>query len=257
MQLSLESYINTNFGGNKSAFARHMQINSQQVSKWIKKDWIVNENTLYSPKRDIPHFLIAFNGFESTYRFPLYIKEDIRNAWIVLNIHNGAVYAEDGHCEMWDSAPKLKLYFGVCKELTNKEVHKVIDDHLPVFQAILSGSSIENVNGTLYGRFTKDAESWMHELDEDLLQVESDESPYIIDHVDDYLENDPLGEVFNASCIEDVTKHIVLKVEESGCEMSDLLSVYLESSIMEYYEYLSQNDEICEDMPRWFLELVE
>ncbi|WOL24260.1 hypothetical protein fHeYen801_050c [Yersinia phage fHe-Yen8-01] len=51
--MPLVEYININFGGNKSAFARHMEVNPQQVTKWVNDEWIVVGNTLYAPRREI------------------------------------------------------------------------------------------------------------------------------------------------------------------------------------------------------------
>ncbi|WP_447881031.1 hypothetical protein [Serratia fonticola] len=52
--MPLIEYIAANFGGNKSAFARHMGVIPQQVTKWVNEAWIVVDGKLYSPKRDIP-----------------------------------------------------------------------------------------------------------------------------------------------------------------------------------------------------------
>lgn len=52
--MSLTDYIAAYFGGNKSAFARHMGVNPQQVTKWINDGWIVDNHRLYSPRRDVP-----------------------------------------------------------------------------------------------------------------------------------------------------------------------------------------------------------
>ncbi|SMB46735.1 conserved hypothetical protein [Serratia proteamaculans] len=52
--MTLTDYIASYFGGNKSAFARHMDVNPQQVTKWINDGWIVDNHMLYSPRRDVP-----------------------------------------------------------------------------------------------------------------------------------------------------------------------------------------------------------
>lgn len=51
--MNLTNYIAAYFGGNKSAFARQMGVNPQQVTKWIKDKWIVDNHTLYSPRRPL------------------------------------------------------------------------------------------------------------------------------------------------------------------------------------------------------------
>ncbi len=50
----LIEYINRHFSGNKSEFARKMDVTPQQVTKWIADNWIVVGHTLYSPKRTVP-----------------------------------------------------------------------------------------------------------------------------------------------------------------------------------------------------------
>ncbi|EJD6708941.1 hypothetical protein M0K91_RS23515 [Serratia marcescens] len=52
--MTLTDYIAAYFGGNKSAFARHMAVNPQQVTKWVADGWIVDNHTLYSPRRTVP-----------------------------------------------------------------------------------------------------------------------------------------------------------------------------------------------------------
>ncbi|MCK1117835.1 hypothetical protein MX040_00350 [Serratia marcescens] len=52
--MTLTDYIAAYFGGNKSAFARHMAVNPQQVTKWVADGWIVDNHMLYSPRREIP-----------------------------------------------------------------------------------------------------------------------------------------------------------------------------------------------------------
>lgn len=52
--MPLESYIAVFFGGNQAEFARHMGVNKQQVTKWLKDKWIVMNGSLYSPRRSIP-----------------------------------------------------------------------------------------------------------------------------------------------------------------------------------------------------------
>lgn len=52
--MALTEYIRLRFGGNKAAFARHMGVNPQQVTKWINDEWIVVANKLYAPRREVP-----------------------------------------------------------------------------------------------------------------------------------------------------------------------------------------------------------
>lgn len=53
--MSLPEYIESEFGGNNAAFARHMNVTRQQVTKWINDKWIVESGTLYAPRRVIPN----------------------------------------------------------------------------------------------------------------------------------------------------------------------------------------------------------
>lgn len=55
--MHLTDYIAAYFGGNKAAFARHMDVHPQQVTKWINDGWAIMDGRLYSPRRDIPELL--------------------------------------------------------------------------------------------------------------------------------------------------------------------------------------------------------
>ncbi|HGW6120621.1 hypothetical protein AB6V67_03495 [Serratia marcescens] len=62
--MTLTDYIAAYFGGNKSAFARHMAVNPQQVTKWVADGWIVDNHTLYSPRRTVPENITSANTAE-------------------------------------------------------------------------------------------------------------------------------------------------------------------------------------------------
>lgn len=47
--MTIDEYVDYYFNGNKSAFARHMEVNPQQVTKWVNDGWVVDNHTLYSP----------------------------------------------------------------------------------------------------------------------------------------------------------------------------------------------------------------
>ncbi len=51
--MTLIEYINANFCGNQSEFARHMGVNRQKVNGWIASGWIVVDGKLYSPRREV------------------------------------------------------------------------------------------------------------------------------------------------------------------------------------------------------------
>lgn len=50
--MKLADYISANFAS-KAEFARSQNVTPQQVTKWINNEWIVINNTLYLPKREI------------------------------------------------------------------------------------------------------------------------------------------------------------------------------------------------------------
>ncbi|TCW00409.1 hypothetical protein EDC52_101759 [Biostraticola tofi] len=52
--MMLTDFIDKTFGGNKAAFARHMGVDAQTVNKWVKAGWLVIDDKLCSPRRDIP-----------------------------------------------------------------------------------------------------------------------------------------------------------------------------------------------------------
>ncbi len=52
--MPLKNYIDKNYDGNQSAFARAVGRSRQQVQQWIDGNYIVIDGKLYSPRRDIP-----------------------------------------------------------------------------------------------------------------------------------------------------------------------------------------------------------
>jgi hypothetical protein len=50
--MPLQDYINLYFNGSSSSFARFLKVKPQQVYQWKKKDFIVVNHVLYSPRRD-------------------------------------------------------------------------------------------------------------------------------------------------------------------------------------------------------------
>lgn len=49
--MKLIDYIKEKHDGNQSEFARAMNVTPQQVTKWIKGEWIMDDNKLYSPRK--------------------------------------------------------------------------------------------------------------------------------------------------------------------------------------------------------------
>ncbi len=59
--MTIDEYVDYYFNGNKSAFARHMEVNPQQVTKWVNDGWVVDNHTLYSPRRSVPELTAPEN----------------------------------------------------------------------------------------------------------------------------------------------------------------------------------------------------
>jgi len=51
--VKIVDYIDLYFEGNKSAFARRMNVTPQQVTKWVRDGWIILDGQLYSPRREL------------------------------------------------------------------------------------------------------------------------------------------------------------------------------------------------------------
>lgn len=51
--LALRTYINKEFGGSQRDFAIAQGVQPAQVTQWIKKDFIVVDNQLFSYRRDL------------------------------------------------------------------------------------------------------------------------------------------------------------------------------------------------------------
>ena len=52
--MKLSDYIDKYHDGNKAAFARAFGVpHPQQVSPWIRAGWMVFEDRLYSPRREL------------------------------------------------------------------------------------------------------------------------------------------------------------------------------------------------------------
>jgi DNA-binding transcriptional regulator YdaS (Cro superfamily) len=49
--MKLQAYINQRYQGNQAAFARAQGVKPQQVSQWLKKDFLVVDGVLCSQRR--------------------------------------------------------------------------------------------------------------------------------------------------------------------------------------------------------------
>jgi len=53
--MTIRKYIDKYFDGNQSAFAAAQGVKKQQVTQWIAKGFIVVDDVLYSPRRELNH----------------------------------------------------------------------------------------------------------------------------------------------------------------------------------------------------------
>jgi hypothetical protein len=258
MKTDLEKYIDENFGSNKSAFARYMQVNSQQITKWVRDNWIVYENKIYAPRREIPNFVKVVNAFSSTKKFPLYVWEefDAHKCYLTLDIKSGNIDIHLGYDCPPDVFHKRVLRFPINPYLTNKEVQKCIQNHLPTFQSILTGSKIVYNESDWVGEFNKDATESIERLEISLSNIDAEQS-YISDNFDLYLERDPFGIKYNARNIDEVVLHILKEAAKNADNLSDELTACPHQAVKDYYNYLLQNLENFKDVPSWIKDDVE
>ncbi|WP_407084669.1 hypothetical protein [Pluralibacter gergoviae] len=62
--MPLKDYIDKHFGGNNAAFARAINVDRQQVRKWINDGWIVSGRKLYSVRREMMNVPHVSPGYE-------------------------------------------------------------------------------------------------------------------------------------------------------------------------------------------------
>ena len=51
--MKLLEYINLNYGGNQAAFAKAQKVKPPQITQWANKNYIVVDDVLYSPRREL------------------------------------------------------------------------------------------------------------------------------------------------------------------------------------------------------------
>jgi DNA-binding transcriptional regulator YdaS (Cro superfamily) len=51
--MALPEYIKERFNGSQAAFAKSVRVSPPQVTQWINKDFIVVDDILYSPRREL------------------------------------------------------------------------------------------------------------------------------------------------------------------------------------------------------------
>jgi hypothetical protein len=261
MQL-LNKYIEKNFKSNKAAFARHMNVSSQQITRWINEDWVVEDSKLYSPRRDVPPFAIARNEFHSDQNFPLHHEDNARPVHrksLILDIDTGEIFV-DYAFGLEDIFFKRKLTFRLSKTLTASEIATCIDEHIDIFQAILTGSRVIYDGKNFVGQINSDAEKWISLLDDTLSTIESSEDWYILEDLNTYLEADPFGCKYGAKGLSDVESYIREKIKNSPSEMlSDDLNNNFEGAIRDFYHYFLSECYSSDEMsvPDWVFELEE
>ena len=58
--MRLLEYISKYYDGNQSSFARSCNVSPSQVTQWVRKEFIVVDHVLYSPRRELE--LAVING---------------------------------------------------------------------------------------------------------------------------------------------------------------------------------------------------
>lgn len=51
--MPVKDYIAIHYGGNQALFAKSQGTNPQAVTRWIKENFIVVRDTVYSPRRQL------------------------------------------------------------------------------------------------------------------------------------------------------------------------------------------------------------
>ena len=51
--MPVKDYIALHYGGNQALFAKAQGTNPQSVTRWIKENFIVVRDTVYSPRRSL------------------------------------------------------------------------------------------------------------------------------------------------------------------------------------------------------------
>lgn len=254
MKTDLEKYIDENFGGNKSAFARFMQVNSQQITKWVRDEWIVHNHKIYAPRREIPEFVKAKIVFSSTKRFPLYLynrREDKETeCYLTLDIKSGNIDVHVGRDCSPDVYQSRILHFRTNAYLTNQEIQDCIKTNLPTFQTVLVGSKLVYNGSEWVGEFNKDATGSIEELENNLLHIDADVSS-ITDDFDSYLDDDPFGQKYNAKSIDDVVSHILKMAEKCSDNLSDYLVAHPKQAVIDYYNYYLPVLSDYKEVPDW------
>lgn len=52
--MPIKDYIDENFEGNQSAFARFLGVQRAQITQWINGGFLVINGAIYSKRRDLP-----------------------------------------------------------------------------------------------------------------------------------------------------------------------------------------------------------
>jgi hypothetical protein len=259
---TLNSYIQTDFNGDKSSFADFLEVSTLEVSKWLSEGWYVELDKLFSPSQELPHHVLANNAFCSDRQFPLYFEDNAPEESmpsLVFDIRTGEIYVENVYGSP-STYFRTKLSFSLAKELTANEVSDVIDRSLNKFQKILNGASVEYNGSEFEGLYSSEAESWIESLQESLRDIESSGNFQILDDFDPFLESDPFGKNYRATCLEDIVRHIKTEIESSPhIRLSDDLINDPESAIVSYYNWVLSDSllDVDKEVPDWIFELEE
>ncbi|MEP4888941.1 MAG: hypothetical protein ABJV04_02860 [Aliiglaciecola sp.] len=259
---TVNNFSQLNFRGDKSALADFLEVPVSDVVRWSNEGWYVEDFKIFSSEQDTPQYVLANNAFYSDKEFPLYYDDnapDQSKPSLVFDIRTGEVYVEYVY-----GCPgvffRTKFCFRLSKELSPEDISLLIDRNLDKFQKILNGSSVEYNGSEFVGRYSSEAESWVESLRESLINVEPSEDFLIHEDFDSFLESDPFGKKYNATCLSDIVRHLNIEIESNSYERcSDDLKNDPESAIISYYNWLltdcilKPNDEV----PDWVFEIEE
>lgn len=184
--MHLLNYIEKYYAGSQAAFARHVEVLPQQVTKWLSSNCQIHDFTLVTVKRKLPTLKSVFVCFvpNENNNNPLYTYYQSENrterGGIELDIETGNISI----VHLCDSPPEH--YFGIWRRyeihagLCAQDIRKLIDDNIELFQAIQTGSEVFYDGNNWRGELNIDAQAAENKLSRKL---------YIDSFFDKYDEN--------------------------------------------------------------------
>ena len=194
--MKLREFIDKNFQGSQTAFARVQGVNPQQVTRWLKEGYIVSDNTLYSPRRELTimsKITVNFDAKSAT-RFPVYCKYDgeinPQTAFISLDLRNGSV----------DADYSGEIGGGLPADVWNREVLRFS------INPMTHRDDIETLINSHSEDFTKLLELYQSEEFEQISELDSDLNEKIFqDGIENYMIDDVAEWVMNGGWPEQET----------------------------------------------------